>query len=43
MVPKRKTAAPVQDVDRENTAEDDIPTERGIVFLCFLIVLGKHA
>ena len=35
MVPKRKTAAPVQ-VDRGNTAEDDIPTERGIVFLCFI-------
>ena len=36
MVPKRKTAAPVQDVDRGNTAEDDIPTERGIVFLYFI-------
>ena len=42
MVPK-KTAAPVQDVDRGNTAEDDIPTERGIVSLLYLIVLGKHA
>ena len=31
---KRKTAAPAQNIDRGNTAEDEhIPTERGIAFL----------